>query len=88
MEAFYVVKSVLRNTVEVNRIIYRTAQAYIGIFVDNNRKPVCRLYLSNANNKKIGLIGEDKKEIKNSIVSVDDIYGFSTELTETVKSYL
>jgi len=88
MEAFYVVKSVLRNTVEVNRIIYRTAQAYIGIFVDNSRKPVCRLYLNNANNKKIGLIGEDKKEIKNSIVSVDDIYGFSTELTETVKSYL
>lgn len=80
MESFFIVKSILRTLIDSNRITYRDAQSYFAILLDdNNRKTVCRIYL-NTNKKYIGIFDSAKKETKNEIQSLDDIYTFSEQL--------
>jgi hypothetical protein len=87
LEGFMIVKTILRQIIPVNRITYRDAQSYFAILLDdNNRKSICRLYL-NGNKKFIATFDEQKKEIKNEITSLDDIFNFSDELKKTVEVY-
>jgi hypothetical protein len=89
LEAFYIVKSILRNTIAADRITYRDSQTYFAVFIDNNnRKTVCRLYFDSATNKRLTFLDENKKEIHNKIGSLDDIYNYSEQLINTVKKYL
>ena len=88
LECFYITKSILRGTIDSERIIYRGAQSYFGIFIDNSKKPICRLYLNSASNKMLALIGENKKEIRNKIENIDGIYNYSAQLIEAVKKFL
>jgi len=53
----------------------------------NNRKTICRIYL-NTNKKYIGVFDAAKKETRNEIQSLDDIYVFSEGLKGTVDTYL
>lgn len=88
IEAFFVVKSILRTIVDSNRITHRDAQSYFAILLDdNNRKTICRIYL-NTNRKYIGIFDSSKKETKNEIHSLDDIYAYSEQLKSTVETYL
>lgn len=88
IEGFFIVKSILRQQIESNRITYRDAQSYFAILLDdNNRKTICRLYL-NTSKKYLGIFDSAKKETKNEIVSLDDIYNFSEQLKSTVETYI
>ncbi len=88
MEGFYIIKSILRKQVDSSRIAYRDAQAYFSIFIDdNNRKPVCRLYL-NGNRKYIGTFDAAKNEVKNEIASLDNLYDFTEAICATVETYI
>lgn len=87
LEAFVIVKSILRQKVDFKRITYRDAQSYFAILLDdNNRKPICRLYL-NGNKKCFVTLDENKKEIKNEIVSLDDIFKYSDLIIQIVEGY-
>lgn len=87
LEAYYIVKSIIRCEIAPERITYRDAQSYFSIFIDdNNRKPVCRLYLNRASVKYIAFI-EDKKEVKHIIESIDDIYNHREALVNAVNHY-
>ena len=89
LQAFYIVKAILRESIPAERVTYRDAQSYFAIFIDNNnRKPVCRLYLDSVNNKRITFIDEAKKEHHNKIASIDDIYQFANEIIEAAQRYL
>lgn len=89
MEAFYIIKSILRNTIPAERITYRDAQTYFSIFIDdNNRKLVCRLYLNSDTNKRITFVDDNKKEIHNKINTIDDIYNFSQQLIAAASKYM
>jgi hypothetical protein len=88
MDGFNIVKAILYETVDISRIAYRDAVSYFSIlFDDNNRKPVCRLYF-NSKTKYISVFDSTKKEIKNEIKSLADIYKYSKEIKETVNVYL
>lgn len=88
MEGFFIVKSILRQVVASQRIMYRDAQSYFAILLDdNNRKGICRLYF-NGNKKFISTFDNAKKETKNEIQSLDDIYNFADQLKATVETYL
>jgi hypothetical protein len=88
MEAFFIVKSILRTVIEPNRITYRDSQTYFAIMVDdNNRKTICRLYL-NSNKKFFSTFDITKKETKIEIKNLDEIYNFSEQLKSTIESYL
>ncbi len=87
LEAYRIVVAILRRKLLVERISYRDTQSYFGILLDdNNRKPICRLYL-NGNKKYIGLFDEQKNEQKEFINSVDEIYGFEEMLLAVVDNY-
>jgi hypothetical protein len=86
IEGFLIVKSILRQKVNSSRIVYRDAQSYFAILLDdNNRKTICRLYFGSK--KHIGIFDETKKEIKKELSSLDDIYNYSEELIKTIDSY-
>lgn len=88
IEGFYIVKSILRKSIESERITYRDAQSYFAIFIDdNNRKPVCRLYFNHAN-KQIGIFDAEKKEEKHPISSLDEIFDFQEELKTSITKYV
>ncbi len=84
LEAFMIVKSILRQKVKVDRIHYRDAQSYFAILLDdNNRKTICRLYL-NGGKKFIGTFDEQKNEKKIEITSLDDIFSCSDALLNSI----
>ncbi len=88
IEAFHIVRSILRKKIAVNRIVHRDVQSYFGILLDdNNRKPICRLYL-NGVKKFIGIFDTSKKETRHEISCMDDIYKFDKSLLDTVDSYV
>lgn len=88
LEAFYIVKAILRNVIPAERITYRDAQSYFAIFIDdNNRKPVCRLYLNKTSNV-IGIFNQDKNEIKHKIETLDEIYNYQEDLITAIQKYL
>lgn len=87
LEAFMIVKSILRQKIDFKRVTYRDAQTYFAILLDdNNRKPICRLYL-NGTKKHLAVFDENKKEVKNEIKTLDDIFVFSDLLIQIVANY-
>lgn len=88
MEAFYIVKSILRSHIPIDKITSRDAQSYFSVFYDNNnRKPICRFYFNTAN-KSIAIIGSDKTETKYKIQCLDDIFSYSENLIQSALIYL
>ncbi len=86
LEAFYIIKSILRNKIDVERIAYRDAQSYFSILLDdNNRKPICRMQLSGVK-KYIFLFDEDRKGNKKEITGIDAIFGLADNLIKTVEN--
>jgi hypothetical protein len=86
IEGFMIVKTILRQSINANRITYRDNQSYFTILLDdNNRKTICRLYF-NSTKKYLVTLDEQKKEIKNELNTIDDIFGYSNLLIETVNN--
>jgi hypothetical protein len=89
LEGFYVVRSILRPKISSVRITHRDALSYFAIFIDdNNRKPICRLYLNSPTKRYIGLFDADKKETKFEIKTIDDIYNYVDQLVQVTELYL
>ena len=88
-EGYNIVKAILYDTVDISRVVDRDTNSYFGIlFDDNNRKPICRLYFNSDNVRYIATFCKDKVETKNKIESLSDIYKYSNEIRNVVKSYL
>ena len=89
LEAFYLVKSLLRNVCPADRITYKDTRSYFGVSIDNNvRKTICRFYLNQPTRKRIAIIGEDKNEIMHKIDTINDIYLYEAEITAAAKRYV
>jgi predicted type IV restriction endonuclease len=87
LEAYFIVKAICRQKVEASRIVFRDAQTYFAILLDNNRlKTICRVYL-NTSKKYLGIFDANKKEVKYDIQSVDDIFKFTEHLFSVLKIY-
>lgn len=88
LEGFYVILSILRPHIDSSRIVHRDAQSYFAIILDdNNRKPICRLHFNGAK-KYLGLLDENKREVRHEIQSLDDIYNHTEHLVKTISLYL
>jgi hypothetical protein len=89
LEGFYIVRSILRPKVSSSRVTHRDALSYFAIFLDdNNRKPICRLYLNSRTKRYLGVFDADKKETKHEIKIVDDIYNYTKDLGNIIDSYI
>ena len=87
VEGFHIVKAIVREVVDANRVGHRDTKSYMGVLLDdNNRKPICRLRF-NYSQKYIGTFDSEKNETKHALESLDDIYKYADELKRTVKLY-
>ncbi len=87
LEGFMIVKTILRQKISATRITHRDAQSYFAILLDdNNRKTICRLYL-NGGRKFFATLDDQKKEVKNEINSLDDIFQHAETLLKIVDQY-
>jgi hypothetical protein len=87
LEAFMIVKTILRQKTSINRIYYRDGQSFFAILLDdNNRKPICKLFF-NGSKKFITTYDDQKREIKNELSSLDDIFNHADSLIATIGSY-
>ena len=89
IDGYNAVKAILRSKVDVKRITIKDTVNYCNVLFDGNpRKPLCRFYFNNAGNKYIVLFGEDRKEIRIPIETVDDIYLHADKLYVILNVYL
>jgi len=87
LEGYYIVKGILRQKVDADRIFHRDTQSYFGIILDdNNRKPICRLHLDGSK-RFIELFDENKKGMRHELTSLDDIFKHSEHLIKTINFY-
>lgn len=88
VDAYYIIKSILREVIDVKRITMRDAQSYCSILIDdNNRRPVCRLRF-NSSQKYLGIVDTSKNEQKVAITVLDDIYTYADKLKEIAVFYV
>ncbi|MCI5117825.1 MAG: restriction endonuclease [Candidatus Electrothrix sp. LOE1_4_5] len=86
IEGYYIVKAILRESIDISRVAMRDTKSYCGILLDdNNRKPICRLHFNHAQ-KYLGVMSQ-KQEEKIPIELIDDIYKYSDQLKATVMEY-
>jgi hypothetical protein len=88
LEAFQIVKAILREKIPAYRIAQRDTQSYFGVLLDdNNRKPLCRFHF-NSSNKYIELFhnGKDAGE-KKLLSNLDELYDYRGELHKTTQNY-
>jgi hypothetical protein len=87
LEGFMIVKTILRQKIPSSRIAYRDALSYFAILLDdNNRKTICRLYF-NGVKKYFVTLDEQRKEVRNEITSLDDLFNYSEALFKAVEWY-
>jgi hypothetical protein len=87
LEGFMIVKTILRQKISGSRIVYRDALSYFAVLLDdNNRKTICRLYF-NGLKKYFVTLDEQRKEIRNEITSLDDLFNYSEALFKVVEAY-
>lgn len=87
IEGFHIVKAIVREVVDADRIVHRDTKSYMGILLDdNNRKPICRLRF-NWTQKYIGVFDQEKNETKHALERLDDIYQYADVLKATAMGY-
>ena len=88
LEAYFIIKNMLQDIVDIHDITYKDTQSYINILYKNNTwKWICRLYLSD-NNKLLIIPDENKKEIKHKLTDIYELKNYSDAFHEVVKRYL
>ena len=87
LEGYYIVKSLLRDLVDPNRIVHRDTVSYMGILLDNNnRKPLARLHF-NRTQKYLGVFDEQRAERRVPIQNLNDIYQYADQLRRVFAFY-
>jgi len=68
-DGYNIIKAIVSNTIDVNRVFIRNTKSYCGILIDdNNRKPLCRMHFKGTTKQYIGIVKqktEKKKTEKN-----------------------
>jgi len=87
LEGYYIIKAILRESLDLKRIAIRDKKTYCGVLLDdNNRKPICRMYF-NTKQKYLGLFTDNKNEEKIPIEDLNEIYNHAGKLKSTVGNY-
>ena len=96
IEGFYIVRSILSEIIDSERVAIRDRQSYCAILLDDNLNyTICRLYFNDLDNLVIALFDSMEKnsngsrvEEKVAINKISEIYGFRDKLLKTVRVYL
>lgn len=88
IEAFYIIKSILGEKIDLNRITYKDTESYFNILLDNNtRKWLCRLRLEGKKHS-IAFPTDNKSENRIHIKDNNDIFKYKQELFDSIDKYI
>jgi predicted type IV restriction endonuclease len=88
LEAFHIIRAIVRPEVKSDRVVMRDAKTYCAILIDNNnRRPLARLYFNGKSVKYVGLFDSERQEERCMISGLDDIYGFADRLKKAAAMY-
>ena len=88
IEAYNVIKAILRDMVDVKRIFIRDQKTFCAVILDDtNRKNICRLWFNSAD-KQVGIINAAGERVRRPIDTIDDIFGLSEHLRERLSALL
>ena len=95
VQGYELVKAIVSDVVDLDRVFFRDTKSYSMVLLDNNnRKPILRLYFNSLSNKQIGLPVEGRdsygrREVPAySIESVEEITGYADQIRDVVIRYL
>ena len=96
IEGFYIVKSILSEIIDADRVAIRDRQSYCAILLDDNHNyPICRLYFNDLDNLAVAFFDSMQKtkksgriEEKIAVSKVSEIYDYREKLLKTVGVYL
>jgi len=87
IEAFYIVKSILSDTIQPQRIYYKDTESYLNIVLDNMITHwICRIYLGGTN-KYVVIPITNKEQKKIPIENINNIYEYKKELLAAVERF-
>lgn len=87
LEAYYIIKSILRGHVDISLVTYKDTQSYFGILYDNKvTKWICRLYLKDSGMYMI-MQDENKDFNKYALEKLDDLYSYSEILIKKALTF-
>lgn len=94
-EAYFIVKSIVSEIIDANRVAMRDRKHYCNILYDDNQRfPIVRLYFNNKDHLRVEFYDEvtltkngGKKGEKISIDDVSDLYKFKNRILSVVKDY-
>jgi len=87
-EAFAIIKSILRDICDVNRLTYKHTTNYTVILFDNNsRKRICRFWFD-GKQKRISTPDENNNPVYQDISNLNDIYNHADKIREVCRRYL
>ena len=79
VQAYYIVKSILGQSVDMERITYKDTMYYFGMLLDDKvTKWICRLYIKER--VKYVTIPAEKEVIKYTLTSIEDLYKLSDQI--------
>ena len=86
-QAFYMVRSILREEVNYARIHLRKHQSYSTVLLDNNRRrTICRFYFTEKR-LQLGVFHKpDRQEVRVTLDGLDDLFKHSARLLKTVQA--
>lgn len=88
MDAYYIVKAILSEHCDLNKIYYKDTMRYFGVLFDNKvTKWICRIYLKE-NVKFIIISDKEKNEVRYDINKINDIYKLKKQLLERLDSFV
>jgi len=88
LEAFSIVKSILRELIDVDRLTWQHTKNYMVILFDNNsRKRICRFWF-NQKQKYITTPDENMTPVRFDISSLNDIYKRADYIKEVCMRYI
>lgn len=88
LEAFYIVRSLLGEYVQIKRITPKDTETYFGILLDGNtRKWICRLQIK-ASKIWLQLPGEGKDIMKIQLAEIEDLYKYRSDLKGVLDRYI
>ena len=88
LEGFRIIKAIVCEVIQPERVGYRDTKSYFGILADdNNRKPICRLHF-NRSTRYMSLFDEKKAETRYKLDGLNSIYGFAGQLREAARRYV
>ena len=86
IEAYAIVKAILRGHVDLDRVIMRDQKSFCNVLLDNTlRKNICR-FRFDSSDKTVGIFNSSGSEVEHKISDINVIFNLAEPLKERIRA--